>query len=66
MSELPTGKLTVESSRWSDAAIASLGEEKSGNVTILVERQVKEGEKLDSLWVYIVDDLEETGEKDGD
>ena len=41
------------------AAMFPLGKKKGGKVTIQVERQVKEGEKLDSLWVYIVD--EETG-----
>ena len=52
---------SVATSRWSDAAIVPLGKEKNGQVTIHVERDVKEGKKLDSLWIYIVD--EETGKK---
>lgn len=52
---------SVVTSRWSDWALVPMGKEKGGKVTIQVERQVKEGEKLDSLWVYIVD--EETGRK---
>jgi regulation of enolase protein 1 (concanavalin A-like superfamily) len=53
--------VSVVTSRWSDCAIVPLGKEKGGKVTIQVERQVKEGKKLDSLSVYIVD--EETGRK---
>ena len=49
---------SVVTSRWSDCAIVPLGKDK---VTIHVERQVKEAERLDSLWIYIVD--EETGKK---
>ena len=52
---------SVVTSQWSDWALVPLGKEKGGKVTIQVERQVKEGKKLDSLWVYIVD--EETGRK---
>jgi len=53
--------MSVATSQWSDAATLPLEKEKGGKLTIQVERQVKEGEKLDSLWVYIVDD--ETGRK---
>jgi len=54
---------SVVTSQWSDWALMPLGKEKGGKVTIHVERQVKEleGKKLDSLWVYVVD--EETGRK---
>ena len=52
---------SVVTSQWSDWALVPLGKEKGGKVTILVERQVKEGKKLDSLWVYVID--EETGRK---
>ena len=52
---------SVVTSQWSDWALMPLGKEKGGKVTVQVERQVKEGEKLDSLWVYVVD--EETGKK---
>ena len=52
---------SVVTSQWSDWALMPLGKEKRGKVTIQVERQVKEGQKLDSLWVYVVD--EETGRK---
>jgi len=52
---------SVVTSQWSDWALVPMGKEKGGKVTIQVERQVKEGKKLDSLWVYVVD--EETGEK---
>ena len=52
---------SVVTSQWSDWALVPLEKEKGGKVTIQVERQVKGGEKLDSLWVYIVD--EETGRK---
>jgi uncharacterized protein len=38
-----------------------LGKENGGKVTIQVERQVKEGEKVGSLWIYIID--EERGKK---
>ena len=52
---------SVFSTQWSDWALMPLKKEKGGKVTIQVERQVKEGAKLDSLWVYVVD--EETGRK---
>jgi regulation of enolase protein 1 (concanavalin A-like superfamily) len=52
---------SVVTDQWSDWALMPLGKEKGGKVTIQVERQVKEGAKMDSLWVYVVD--EETGRK---
>ena len=52
---------TVATSQWSDLALVQLGKEKNGKVTIQVEREVKKGKKMDSLWVYVVD--EETGRK---
>jgi len=52
---------SVVTSRWSDAALVPLGKEKGGKATVQVERQVKEGQKVDSLWVYIID--EERGKK---
>ena len=52
---------SVATSQWSDWALEQLGKEKGGKLTIQVEREVKEGKKQSSLWVYIVD--EETGEK---
>lgn len=54
---------TVATSRWSDWSLVPLAEEKGGKVTIQVEREVKDGERAASLWVYIID--EETGEKMG-
>jgi len=54
---------TVATSRWSDWSLVPLEKEKDGIVTIQVERQVKGGERVESLWVYIID--EETGEKEG-
>ena len=52
---------SVVTNQWSDWALENLDKEKGGKVTIQVERQVKEGKKLDSLWIYTVD--EETGRK---
>ena len=52
---------SVFTNEWSDWALVPMGKEKNGKLTIQVERLVKEGKKLDSLWVYIVD--EETGKK---
>ena len=50
--------------RWSDCSFVPLEEkEDGGKVTIQVEREVEEGEKVESLWVYIVD--KKTGEKMG-
>jgi len=54
---------TVATSRWSDWSLVPLGAEKCGKVTIQVEREVKAGERVESLWVYTID--EETGEKMG-
>ena len=52
---------SVATSQWSDLALEQLGKEKGGKVTIQVEREVKDGKKQDSLWVYVVD--EGTGRK---
>ena len=52
---------SVVTGQWSDWALVPLGDEKEGKVTIMVERQVKEGKKMDSLWVYVVDEV--TGRK---
>ena len=41
--------VSVASSQWCNCAMVPLGKEKGGRRTIQVERQVKEGEKLDSL-----------------
>jgi uncharacterized protein len=49
--------------RWSDWSFVPMEEKDGGKVTILVEREVEEGEKVESLWVYIVN--KETGEKMG-
>ena len=49
--------------RGSDWSLVPLEEEDGGKVTIQVEREVEEGEKVESLWVYIVN--KETGEKMG-
>lgn len=54
---------TVATSRWSDWSIVPLPEFSDGKLTIQVEREVKEGNRVESLWVYIVN--EETGEKQG-
>lgn len=54
---------TVATSRWSDWSLVPLEKEKAGKVTIQVEREVKDGERVESLWIYIID--EETGEKMG-
>ncbi|KAF9041466.1 hypothetical protein BJ165DRAFT_1314911, partial [Panaeolus papilionaceus] len=54
---------TVASSRWSDWSLVPLAESAGGKVTIQVERETKEGERVESLWIYIVN--EETGEKMG-
>lgn len=52
---------SVATSEWSDWALVPLKKEKGGKVTVQVERLVKGGEKMESLWVYTVD--EETGKK---
>ena len=49
--------------RWSDWSLVPLEKEDGGKVTILVEREVEEGEKVESLWDYVVN--KETGEKMG-
>jgi len=54
---------TVATSRWSDWSLVPLGEEKGGKLTIQVEREMKDGKRAESLWVYIID--EKTGEKMG-
>jgi len=53
---------TVATSRWSDWSIAPL-ENESGKLTIQVEREVKGTERVESLWVYIINP--DTGEKLG-
>ena len=53
---------SVATSPWSDWALAPLGKETT-KVTIQLEREVKNGKRGESLWVYIID--EETGEKQG-
>lgn len=54
---------TVATSRWSDWSIAPLPENAGGKITVQVEREVKGTERVESLWVYIVN--QETGEKLG-
>ncbi|KAF8963789.1 hypothetical protein BDZ97DRAFT_1661239 [Flammula alnicola] len=54
---------TVATSRWSDWSLVPLPESANGKVTIQVERETKEGERVESLWIYIIN--EETGEKLG-
>lgn len=49
--------------RWSDWSLMPMEKEDGGKLTILVEREVEEGEKVESLWVYVVN--KETGEKMG-
>ena len=49
--------------RWSDWSSVPMEEEEGGKVTIQVEREVEQGEKVESLWVYVVN--KETGEKMG-
>lgn len=53
---------TVATRRSSDWSTVPLGAKEGGKVTIQVEREVEDGEKVESLWVYII---EETGEKMG-
>jgi hypothetical protein len=53
----------VATSRWSDWSIASLPESAGGKLTIQVEREVKGTERVESLWIYIVNP--DTGEKVG-
>ncbi len=54
---------TVATSRWSDWSIVPLPESAGGKITLQVEREVKEGTRVESLWIYIVN--EETGERQG-
>ncbi|KAF9530391.1 hypothetical protein CPB83DRAFT_850836 [Crepidotus variabilis] len=54
---------TVAASRWADWSIAPLPEAANGKLTIQVERETKGTERVESLWIYIVN--EETGEKEG-
>lgn len=54
---------TVVTSRWSDWSLVPLPESANGRVTILVERETKHGERVESLWIYLLN--EETGEKVG-
>lgn len=53
----------VATSRWSDWSIVPLPESAGGKVTIQVEREVKGNDRVESLWIYIVNP--ETGEKQG-
>jgi len=53
---------SVATSPWSDWALVPL-KETTCKVTIQLEREVKNGKRGESLWVYIID--EETGEKQG-
>ena len=54
---------TVATSRWSDWSLVPLPESANGKVTIQVERETKGDERVESLWIYIIN--EETGEKLG-
>ncbi|PPR05152.1 hypothetical protein CVT26_012239 [Gymnopilus dilepis] len=54
---------TVATSRWGDWSLVPLPENANGRVTIQVERETKGDERVESLWVYIIN--EETGEKLG-
>lgn len=54
---------TVATSRWSDWSLVPLPESAAGKVTIQVERETKGDERVESLWIYIIN--EETGEKVG-
>ena len=54
---------TVATSRWSDWSLVPLPESANGRVTIQVERETKGDERVESLWIYIIN--EETGEKLG-
>ncbi|KAF9470856.1 hypothetical protein BDN70DRAFT_888690 [Pholiota conissans] len=53
----------VATSRWSDWSLVPLPESAQGKVTIQVERETKGDERVESLWIYIIN--EETGEKLG-
>ncbi|KAF8984594.1 hypothetical protein BDQ17DRAFT_1377384 [Cyathus striatus] len=54
---------TVAASRWADWSLVPVPQARPGRVTIQVERETKAGERVESLWIYIVN--EETGEKTG-
>lgn len=54
---------TVAASRWADWSLVPLPESAGGKVTIQVERETKGEERVESLWVYVIN--EETGEKLG-
>lgn len=54
---------TVATSRWSDWSLVPLEERRKGKITVQVERETKGDERVESLWIYIID--EETGEKMG-
>jgi len=54
---------TVATSRWSDWSLVPLPESAGGKITIQVERETKGDERVESLWIYIIN--EETGEKQG-
>jgi len=54
---------TVATSRWSDWSLVPLPESANGKVTIQVERETKGDKRVESLWIYIIN--EETGEKLG-
>ena len=53
----------VGTRQYSDWSLVPLEEKDGGKVTIHLEREVEEGNKVESLWVYIVN--KETGEKVG-
>ena len=48
--------MSVATTQWSDCATVPLGKGNGGKVTIQVERQMKEGEKVGSLWIYTIDE----------
>jgi len=52
---------TVATSRWSDWSLVPLPESAGGKITLQVERETKNGERVESLWIYLVDPV--TGEK---
>lgn len=54
---------TVGTSRWSDWSLVPLPANSSGKITVQVERETKNDERVESLWIYIID--HETGEKFG-
>ena len=53
---------SVATSRWSDWSLVPLPESANGKVTIQVERETKGDERVESLWIYIIN---EQGEKLG-